>query len=207
MIFRQAKQCDPHETGSFSPLPMKQAHTLYAVLVSASFMSPLFRISASLVLPMEAVRLGMMAGSPLTAKVRATSEDLPKLIRVSCLGNTLFWAFLVTVIALRFPIRVAGIASLLLGISCAIRDVFTMGGVNALSAPNEKGATFGVMNMLVVGTAATFQFGTGWIINRFPGAIPGTHDATGYLVCFGIILALLAASLSALRALSGGSLR
>ncbi len=40
---------------------MKQAHILYAILVSAYFMNLLFRISASVVLPMEAMRLGMSA--------------------------------------------------------------------------------------------------------------------------------------------------
>ena len=151
--------------------------------------------------------IGMMAGALLTVKVTAASGQLPRLIRLSCWGNTLCWAALVLAIGFRLPIAVAGGASLLLGVSCAIRDVFTMGGVNDLSDPREKGAIFGMMNMLVVGTAVAFQFGTGWIINRFPGALPGTYDATGYLVCFGGIVALLFASLSALRVLPRDRLR
>ena len=148
-----------------------------------------------------------MIGSLLTVKVTATSEQLPRLIRLSCWGNTLCWTALVLAIGFRLPIAAAGAVSLLLGASCAIRDVFTMGGVNDLSDPREKGAIFGMMNMLVVGTAVAFQFGTGWIINRFPGALPGTYDAAGYLVCFGGIVALLFASLSALRVLPRGRLR
>ena len=93
--------------------------------------------------------IGMMIGSLLTVKVTATSEQLPQLIRLSCWGNTLCWSALVLAIGFRLPIAAAGAVSLLLGASCAIRDVFTMGGVNDLSDPREKGAIFGMMNMLM----------------------------------------------------------
>ena len=62
-------------------------------------------------------------------------------------------------------------------------------------------AIFGAMNMIVVLMAVVFQWGTGIIINFFPGGAPGTYTAAGYLAGFSAVFLAMATSLLSLRLL------
>jgi len=52
--------------------------------------------------------------------------------------------------------------------------------------------------MIVIFVVILFQWGTGILINLFPGGRAGEFTEDGFLVCFLIVTVLLAASLPAL---------
>jgi MFS family permease len=145
------------------------------------------------------ISFGMMLGPLISGGRIIRPETLPGTIRNVCIGNTLAWAILFGVVAAGLPLQIAGIATLLVGVSSGMRGVFAMAGVNALSGKGNNGAIFGAMNMIVVLMAVVFQWGTGVIINFFPAAVPGTYTASGYLAGFGVVLIAMATSLFSLR--------
>jgi hypothetical protein len=55
------------------------------------------------------------------------------------------------------------------------------------------------MNMIGVLGIVVFQWGTGVILDHFPGALPGTFTARGYFVSFAAVSIAMAVGLSALR--------
>jgi len=82
-----------------------------------------------------------------------------------------------------------------------MRGVFSLAAITAVSPPGERGAVFGAMNMTAVLSAVAFQWGTGIIIDHFPGEAPGTFTAAGYFAGFTVVAVAMAASLLALRPL------
>ena len=147
------------------------------------------------------ISFGMMLGPLITGGHIIRPETLPGSIRNVCIGNTLSWGLLFGVVAMGFSLEVAGIATLLVGVTSGMRGVFAMAGVNALARTGNKGAIFGAMNMIVVLMAVVFQWGTGIIINFFPGGAPGTYTAAGYLAGFSAVFLAMATSLLSLRLL------
>ena len=147
------------------------------------------------------ISVGMMFGPVLTAGMAITPAGLPGAIRRACTANALSWLILLGVVATRLSISAAGGAAFLVGITSGFRGVFAMAGVTSLAKKGQKGAVFGAMNMMVVLTAVIFQWGTGLIINWFPGPAAGTYDASGYMAAFLAVSAAMGVSLLSFRML------
>ncbi len=135
--------------------------------------------------------VGMMIG-PAIASLLGTS---PGKIRVfllrSAVANAIAWTLMVLSLTLRLPIWVSGVSTLLAGGAIGVMGIYTVGGVNEHSPSGEKGAIFGMMNMVTVLSAVVAQWGTGAIINCFPAAVAGTYAPAGYAASFWVVVAAI----------------
>lgn len=145
------------------------------------------------------VGVGGMLGPMLTSGIVLTKERLPRAVRRASIANALCWLLLLAVVRWGCSLPLAGLATLVLGLASGVRGVFSLAAVTACSPPDERGVVFGAMNMIGVLGIVVFQWGTGVILDRFPGALPGTFTARGYFVSFAAVSIVMAASLYALR--------
>lgn len=147
------------------------------------------------------VSVGMVLGPVFASGKVITPENLPRTIKKASIANVLCWFLLLGTAGGDVPVWSGGIAAFLVGMSSSIRGVFSLAAITAISPPGERGAVFGAMNMTAVLSAVAFQWGTGIVIDHFPGALPGTYTAEGYFAGFTAVVCVMAASLFALRSL------
>lgn len=120
------------------------------------------------------------------------ARKLRSLLIRSASANALVWACMV--LSLNFDCRsgqLYGAFPLLGGISIGIMGISIVGGVNEHAPAGEKGAIFGMMNMVTVLSAVVAQWGTGAIINRFPADVAGTYTPAGYAASFWVVVAAI----------------
>jgi len=153
------------------------------------------------------VSVGMMLGPVLSSGVVVTPASLPGAMRKVSTANALSWFFLLAAAAWSSSVWMGGLAALLVGMTSGMRGVFSLAAITALSPPGERGAVFGAMNMTAVLSAVVFQWGTGFIIDHFPGVVPGTFTAQGYFAAFLAVSCAMTASLLALRPLGNTPLQ
>jgi hypothetical protein len=108
------------------------------------------------------------------------------------------WVALLGSIALRLSLAITGAVGLLIGATHGLAAVQAISGAKEQVETSKTGALLGTMNMLVIFIAVLFQWGTGIIINLFPGARPGEFTSRGFFVCFFFVTVLILGSLLAL---------
>ncbi len=145
------------------------------------------------------VGVGGMLGPILTSGIVLTKEHLPRAVRRASIVNALCWFLLLAVVGWGRFLSMAGLVALILGLASGIRGVFSLAAVTACSPSDKRGVIFGAMNMIGVLGIVVFQWGTGVILDHFPGALPGTFTARGYFVSFAAVSIAMAVGLSALR--------
>jgi len=147
------------------------------------------------------VSVGMMMGPILTSGVVVTPASLPGAMRKVSTANALSWFFLLAAAWWSSAVWVGGLGALVVGMTSGMRGVFSLAAITAISPAGKRGSVFGAMNMTAVLSAVVFQWGTGFIIDHFPGAVPGTFTAGGYFAGFLAVACAMAASLLALKPL------
>ncbi|MBL3539008.1 MFS transporter [Aminivibrio sp.] len=147
------------------------------------------------------VSVGMMLGPVSTGGVVVSPAGLPGIIRKVSAANALSWFLLLAAVGWGGAVWVGGLAAFIVGMTSGMRGVFSLAAITAVSRPGERGAVFGAMNMTAVLSAVVFQWGTGIIIDHFPGGTPGTFTSAGYFAGFTVVACAMAASLLALRPL------
>jgi hypothetical protein len=113
--------------------------------------------------------------------------------------NLAAWVALWLGIALRLPLAVTGSLGFLLGGATGFLVVHFASALNEMTPRERAGAVLGVVNMLVMVSVIAFQWGTGAILARFPGSKAGSSSSLGFLVTFGVVIALVALSSLAFR--------
>ena len=101
------------------------------------------------------------------------------------------------------PFFLTGTLGFLVGVTSGILVVHCPTAVNEMAPRSRAGAVFGVANMLVMVCVVGFQWGTGAILGRFPAQDGGAYSAAGFLVTFGVVIAVIASSGMALLGMRG----
>ena len=135
--------------------------------------------------------VGMTIGPLVASALGTRPEKIRSLLIRSASANALVWVCMVLSLTLRLPIQLSGALTLLGGISIGIMGISIVGGVNEHAPAGEKGAIFGMMNMVTVLSAVVAQWGTGAIINCFPAAVAGTYAPAGYAASFWVVVAAI----------------
>jgi MFS family permease len=146
-----------------------------------------------------AVGIGVMAGTLLSGSGSQRPDERMKSLRRGLALNLGAWVALWLGFALRLPLAVSGILGCLLGAATGVLVVHFASALNEMTPRSRTGSVLGVVNMLVMVSVIVFQWGTGAILGRFPGAGPGSYPPLGYLTTFGLAIALVAASSLAFR--------
>lgn len=146
-----------------------------------------------------AVGIGIMTGTLLGGRFSSGPGGRMKAIGWGLSMNLGAWIALWLGIALRLPLTVTGSLGFLLGGATGFLVVHFASALNEMTPRERAGAVLGVVNMLVMVSVIAFQWGTGAILARFPGAAAGSSSPRGFLVTFGIVIALVAASSLAFR--------
>jgi MFS family permease len=147
------------------------------------------------------VSVGMMMGPVFTSGVVVSPAGLPGIIRKVSTANAVSWFLLLAATGWGGAVWVGGLAAFTVGMTSGMRGVFSLAAITAVSPPGSRGSVFGAMNMTAVLSAVVFQWGTGIIIDHFPGEAPGTFTAAGYFAGFTVVAFAMAASLFALHPL------
>lgn len=149
----------------------------------------------------SAIGIGVMAGTLLGGRLSPSPEGRIRAMVSGLSLNLAAWAGLWTGIFLRLPLPFTGTMGFAVGVTMGLSVVHFASALNEITPRSRAGSVLGVVNMLVMVTVIGFQWGTGAILGRFPGAGPGSYSDLGFLVTFGAAIAAMAASLLALRGL------
>jgi hypothetical protein len=84
---------------------------------------------------------------------------------------------------------------MLIGYSSGLLMVHTMTGVNEIAPAGQTGSVYGLVNGIFFMGVIVCQSLTGFILDFFPGSLPGTYTPQGFLAAFAGIVAVMLASL------------
>ncbi len=144
------------------------------------------------------VSVGMFIGTVVFGGFCRRPEDRFRGVCFWTLFNVASWGALVSSIALKLPLPFAGTCGFLIGAANGLIAVQASSAAKEQVETAKTGALLGTMNMIVIFVVILFQWGTGILINLFPGGRAGEFTEDGFLVCFLIVTLLLAGSLPAL---------
>lgn len=144
------------------------------------------------------VSVGMFIGTAVFGGFCRRPEDRFRGVCFWTLFNVASWGALVSSVALKLPLPVAGTCGFLIGAANGLIAVQASSAAKEQVETAKTGALLGTMNMIVIFVVVLFQWGTGILINLFPGGQAGEFTERGFLVCFLIVVVLLAGSLPAL---------
>lgn len=145
------------------------------------------------------ISVGVMIGTLLGGYIAPLATQRKRCLVTFYTLQTALWMLLWSGIALRWPLVLVGAAGGVLGIASGVTTVHFASAINDVVRPDQRGVALGCINMLVMITVILFQWGTGGLLDLFPGAQPGTHTHEGYLVTFAVVIAAIAAAAPALR--------
>ncbi len=146
-----------------------------------------------------AVGIGIMVGTLLAGRFSSGPGGRLRSIGWGLSMNLGAWLALWLGIVLRLPLPVTGSLGCLLGGATGFLVVHFASALNEMTPRERAGSVLGVVNMLVMVSVIAFQWGTGAILGRFPGAGAAPSSPLGFSVTFGIVIALVAASSIAFR--------
>lgn len=151
----------------------------------------------------SAVGIGIMMGTLLGGRFSEGPGGRMKAIGLGLSLNLGAWLALWTGIVLRLPLALTGSLGFLLGGATGFLVVHFASALNEMTPRSRAGSVLGVVNMLVMVSVILFQWGTGSILGLFPGPGAGSYSSFGFLVTFGVVIGLVAASAIALRGMQG----
>lgn len=131
------------------------------------------------------VSLGLVAGSPLGARITARcGGDRGGIVRIMILLS-LAWFFYIAGAFFRVPAAWMGALGLWVGTASGAGMVYCSSTIKSLVPLSRAGLVIGTGQLFVYAAVILFQWGSGLIINNFPGAEPGKYLNLGYIVGFG----------------------
>lgn len=145
------------------------------------------------------IGFGVMAGTLLAGRLPVLPGRRARVLGLSYGAYALFWLILMGLVAFGGSLPLAGITGFLVGAALGVSTVHCASALNDNVLPDRRGATLGTVNMMVFVTVILFHWGTGAIMNLFPGTGPGTYTPRGFLVAFGITTLLVLAGSPFLR--------
>lgn len=145
------------------------------------------------------IGFGVMGGTLLAGRLQILPGRRAKVLSLSYGAYALFWLILMGLVAFGSSLVLAGITGFLVGTALGVSTVHFASALNDVVLPDRRGATLGMVNMMVFVAVILFQWGTGVIMNHFPGPEPGTYTHLGFLVAFSFTTILILAGAPFLR--------
>jgi hypothetical protein len=139
------------------------------------------------------IGVGVMAGTLLAGKLPVVPGRRFGVLAGAYGASLLFWALLIVLVSWGQSLVLAGLSGFLIGISLGVSTVHFASALNDVVPSDRRGVTLGTVNMIVFITVIVFQWGTGVVMNLFPGSEPGTYTPKGFLVAFTLTTAILVA--------------
>jgi len=143
------------------------------------------------------IGIGVMLGNFIGAQISKDSSKRKRVISIFCTIYSFSWISLLLSIYLHAPIILVGILGCILGLAAGVSYVHLTAGVNDISPKGKNGALFGMMNFFVFVCVIVFQWGTGVVLQNFPGLNEGVYTHEGYMVTFTIVAVIALLSLFA----------
>jgi hypothetical protein len=84
-----------------------------------------------------------------------------------------------------------GSIGFLIGVGSSTCMVFSINTIKSLAPDSHAGLAIGTGQMLLYMVVVVVQWGSGALINLFPGETPGTFRNLGFVIAFGAVVALL----------------
>lgn len=133
------------------------------------------------------ISVGLVVGSPLGAKITYLSGGRPggMLAIMACI--TASWLLYMFGALRGFAAPAMGGAALLLGASSAVGMVYCTSSLKGLVPISRAGVVIGTGQILIYAAVIVCQWGSGMVLDLFPGDTAGSYRNAGYLVAFAVI--------------------
>ena len=149
------------------------------------------------------IGVGVMGGCLAGGYIWKHAASRRTAIRVSFTLYVIAWVALWFSLYTATSMALTGFLGFLAGFMGGVCSDHLTAGLNDLAEPGRGGSTFGAMNLIIFAAIILYQSGSGLVLSLFPANAAGTYGIHGYLVTFGIIVAILLASLASLVGLKG----
>lgn len=137
------------------------------------------------------IGVGVMAGTLLAGRLPVTPGRRFGVLASAHGACMFFWTLILGLVSWGESLVLAGLTGFLIGVALGVSTVHFASALNDVVPADRRGVTLGTVNMMVFVTVILFQWGTGIVMNLFPGAEPGTYTEKGFLVAFGLTTLLL----------------
>ncbi|MDL2263133.1 MFS transporter [Synergistaceae bacterium OttesenSCG-928-I11] len=144
------------------------------------------------------ISIGLVVGSPIGARVTVRSKGGRRDILWTMLLISLSWALYLVGAWLGLSGRAMGALGFTVGVTSSVGMVYCSSTVKSMVHLSRAGLAIGTGNMLIYVAVIFCQWGSGLIINKFPGDAPGNYLNEGYLIGFGLIVLCVWLSLFAI---------
>jgi len=141
------------------------------------------------------VSLGLVAGAACGARTASRSVDIRAGMLAILVPLCVLWLVYLAFSWLRLPAYATGVVGFLVGVGSSSCMVFSISTIKSLVPLSRAGLAIGTGQMLLYLAVIVVQWGSGVIINLFPGAEQGTYLNEGFLLAFGVMTAGLIFSL------------
>ena len=145
--------------------------------------------------------VGVVVGTLLSGFWGRSKRNRDILLFVFSTFFSLSLALITGFLYFRFPIYVAAGAGFLLGASTGGGAVCYAAKINDVARPHLRGAVMGIVNAFIYMTVIIYQWGTGAILDFFPGSALGHYAKEGYSVAYVVVFCASTLSFWALRTL------
>jgi hypothetical protein len=96
-----------------------------------------------------------------------------------------------------------GLTGFLLGLFSSLGMVYCSSSIKSIVGTSRAGLAIGTGQMFIYALLIVIQWGSGLIINLFPGAKPGEYINNGFLICFGLVALLIWGAMLLILSVSG----
>lgn len=141
------------------------------------------------------VSIGLVVGSPLGSKITFLSRGSRNGILWIMIGIVGTWAIYMYGAFRGFSGGAMGAVGLAVGIASGAGMVYCSSSLKSLVPLSYTGVVFGTAQIVIYTMVILCQWGTGLVINRFPGETTGHYLNKGYVIGFGAVVGLLAVAL------------
>lgn len=137
------------------------------------------------------VSMGLVIGAICGARAAARYRDIRGGMLAILCPLSCAWIVYLVFSWLRLPAHVTGIVGFLVGVGSSTCMVYSISTIKSLVPLSRAGLAIGTGQMLLYVAVIVVQWGSGVIINLFPGAEQGTYLNRGFLLAFGVMTALV----------------
>jgi MFS family permease len=141
------------------------------------------------------ISVGMMTGAVPGSIVARTAKSVRRGMLSILAPLTLAWAAYMISAATHLPPHVMGAVGFVIGVASVSCMVFSLSAIRSLVPVSRAGLVIGTAQMLIYIMVVILQWGSGLVINMFPGEEAGTYLNTGFLTAFSFVALLICLSL------------
>ncbi len=137
------------------------------------------------------VSMGLVIGAICGSRVASRTAEVRKGLLLIMLPLSLAWLLYMLCSWIGCPAYVLGTIGFAIGVGSSSCMVFSISTVKSLVPISRAGVAIGTGQMLLYLAVIVAQWGSGAIINLFPGETKGTYLNSGFLLAFGVAVLMI----------------